>query len=254
MAQGAKPGEGGQLPGHKVDAYIGSIRHTTPGVGSDLPAAAPRHLLDRGPQAADLRPALLKPRGPGVGQARLRGGRRHGRRGRLQGQRRPRADRRPRRRARAPRRCPRSRPPGMPWEIGLAETQQTLLLNDLRSRIIVQTDGQLKTGPRRGHRGDAGRRRDGLLDRPADRHGLHHDARLPPEHLPRGDRHPGPRAAQALQGHPRARRQLLLLRRRGGARDPRLARHALAGRGDRPRRPARRRARRSTTGRRAAWT
>ena len=61
MAQGAKPGEGGQLPGHKVDRYIGSIRFTTPGRGPDLAAAAPRHLLDRGPQAADLRPALRQP-------------------------------------------------------------------------------------------------------------------------------------------------------------------------------------------------
>ena len=67
MAQGAKPGEGGQLPGHKVDRYIGSIRFTTPGRGPDLAAAAPRHLLDRGPQAADLRPALRQP-----GRARCR--------------------------------------------------------------------------------------------------------------------------------------------------------------------------------------
>ena len=65
MAQGAKPGEGGQLPGHKVDRYIGSIRFTTPGVGPDLAAAAPRHLLDRGPQAADLRPALRATRARG---------------------------------------------------------------------------------------------------------------------------------------------------------------------------------------------
>ena len=54
MAQGAKPGEGGQLPGHKVDEYIGSIRYSTSGVGLISTAAAPRHLLDRGPQAADL--------------------------------------------------------------------------------------------------------------------------------------------------------------------------------------------------------
>ena len=53
----------------------------------------------------------------------------------------------------------------MPWEIGLAETQQTLLLNDLRSRIVVQTDGQLKTGRDVVDRRDARRRRDGLLDR-----------------------------------------------------------------------------------------
>ena len=66
----------------------------------DLAAAAPRHLLDRGPQAADLRPALLEPARAGVGEARLRGRRRHRRRRRREGERRPRADRRPRRRHR----------------------------------------------------------------------------------------------------------------------------------------------------------
>ena len=54
MAQGAKPGEGGQLPGHKVYPWIAKVRYATPGVGLDLAAAAPRHLLDRGPRAADL--------------------------------------------------------------------------------------------------------------------------------------------------------------------------------------------------------
>ena len=58
MAQGAKPGEGGQLPGHKVDGYIARVRLTTPGVGPDLAAAAPRHLLHRGLEAAHLRPPL----------------------------------------------------------------------------------------------------------------------------------------------------------------------------------------------------
>ena len=206
MAQGAKPGEGGQLPGHKVDDYIAKIRYSTPGVGPDLAAAAPRHLLDRGPQAADLRPALRQPDGVGVGQARLRGRGRHGRRRRGQGQRRPRHDLRPRRRHRAPRRSPRSSPPGVPWEIGLAETQQTLLLNDLRIRITVEVDGQMKTGRDVVDRRAARRRRVRLLDRAADRDGLHHDARLPPEHLPGRDRHPGSRAARALRGHARARR------------------------------------------------
>ena len=71
-----------------------------PGRGPDLAAAAPRHLLDRGPQAADLRPALRQPGRARVGQARERGRRRDGRGRRGQGQRRPRADRRPRRRHR----------------------------------------------------------------------------------------------------------------------------------------------------------
>ena len=253
MAQGAKPGEGGQLPGHKVDDYIGSIRHTTPGVG--LISPPPHHdiysIEDLKQLIYDLRCAnpqaqvsvkLVSEVGVGTVAAGVS-------------------------KANADRvliaghdggtgASPLSsiQAAGVPWEIGLAETQQTLLLNDLRSRIVVQTDGQLKTGRDVVDRGDARRRRDGLLDRAADRDRLHHDARLPPEHLPGGHRHAGPGAAQALQGHARARRQLLLLRRRGGARDPRLARPALARRGDRPRRPAGRAAARSSTGRRAAST
>ena len=100
MAQGAKPGEGGQLPGHKVDAYIGSIRHTMPGVG--LISPPPHHdiysIEDLKQLIYDLR--CSNPHARGVGQARRRGRRRHGRRGRVEGQRRPRADLRPRRRHR----------------------------------------------------------------------------------------------------------------------------------------------------------
>ena len=55
MAQGAKPGEGGQLPGRKVDKNIARVRYSTPGVGPDLAAAASRHLFDRGSGAADRR-------------------------------------------------------------------------------------------------------------------------------------------------------------------------------------------------------
>jgi glutamate synthase domain-containing protein 2 len=61
MAQGAKPGEGGQLPGHKVYPWIAKTRHSTPGVGLISPAAAPRHLLDRGPGPADPRPQERQP-------------------------------------------------------------------------------------------------------------------------------------------------------------------------------------------------
>jgi len=145
MAQGAKPGEGGQLPGHKVDAYIGSIRHTTPGVG--LISPPPHHdiysIEDLKQLIYDLRcsnPAaqvsvkLVSEVGVGTVAAGVS-------------------------KANADRvliaghdggtgASPLSsiQSAGVPWEIGLAETQQTLLLNDLRSRIIVQTDGQLKTG------------------------------------------------------------------------------------------------------------
>ena len=101
MAQGAKPGEGGQLPGHKVDQLHRLDPLHDAGRRPDLAAAAPRHLLDRGPQAADLRPALRATRGARISrQARVRGRRRHGRRGRGEGERRPRADLRPRRRHR----------------------------------------------------------------------------------------------------------------------------------------------------------
>ncbi len=80
MAQGAKPGEGGQLPGHKVYPWIAKTRHSTPGVGLISPAAAPRHLLHRGPRPAHPRPEERQPVGAGARQARRRGRRRHGRR------------------------------------------------------------------------------------------------------------------------------------------------------------------------------
>jgi glutamate synthase (NADPH/NADH) large chain/glutamate synthase (ferredoxin) len=145
MAQGAKPGEGGQLPGHKVDNYIGSIRHTTPGVG--LISPPPHHdiysIEDLKQLIYDLRCSnpsaqvsvkLVSEVGVGTVAAGVS-------------------------KANADRvliaghdggtgASPLSsiQSAGVPWEIGLAETQQTLLLNDLRSRIVVQTDGQLKTG------------------------------------------------------------------------------------------------------------
>ena len=102
MAQGAKPGEGGQLPGHKVYPWIAKTRHSTPGRRADQPAAAPRHLLDRGSQAADPRSEERQPGGPDPRQARRRDRRRHGRRRRRQGEGRRRADLRPRRWHRAP--------------------------------------------------------------------------------------------------------------------------------------------------------
>jgi glutamate synthase domain-containing protein 2/glutamate synthase domain-containing protein 1/glutamate synthase domain-containing protein 3 len=145
MAQGAKPGEGGQLPGHKVDRYIGSIRHSTPGVG--LISPPPHHdiysIEDLKQLIYDLRCAnpdasvsvkLVSEVGVGTvaaGVAKANadhvlisghdGGTGASPLSSIQAA-------------------------GVPWEIGLAETQQTLLRNDLRSRIWVQTDGQLKTG------------------------------------------------------------------------------------------------------------
>jgi glutamate synthase domain-containing protein 2/glutamate synthase domain-containing protein 3 len=145
MAQGAKPGEGGQLPGPKVDEYIGMIRHSTPGVG--LISPPPHHdiysIEDLKQLIYDLRCANPLARisvklvaevgvgtvAAGVAKANADHVLIAGHDGGTGA-------------------SPLSSifSSGIPWEIGLAETQQTLLLNDLRSRIYVQTDGQLKTG------------------------------------------------------------------------------------------------------------
>ena len=145
MAQGAKPGEGGQLPGHKVYPWIAEVRHAMPGVG--LISPPPHHdiysiedlaqlihdLKNSNPQArinvklvaevgvgtvaagvakakADV--VLISGHDGGTGASPLTS----------------------------------LKHAGIPWELGLAETQQTLVLNKLRDRIVVQTDGQLKTG------------------------------------------------------------------------------------------------------------
>ena len=100
MAQGAKPGEGGQLPGAQgvpVDRQDPALHA---GRRAHQPAAAPRHLLDRGPRAAHPRPEERQPAGARAREARGRGRRRHGRRGRGEGARRRRAHLRPRRRHR----------------------------------------------------------------------------------------------------------------------------------------------------------
>src|SRR6184192_2454657 len=145
MAQGAKPGEGGQLPGHKVDAYIGSIRHTTPGVG--LISPPPHHdiysIEDLKQLIYDLRCSNPKAQVSvklvaevGVGTVAAGVSKANADRVLISGH------------DGGTGASPLSsiQSAGVPWEIGLAETQQTLLINDLRSRIVVQTDGQLKTG------------------------------------------------------------------------------------------------------------
>ncbi len=100
MAQGAKPGEGGQLPGHKVDADDRQGAPLDPRRRPDLAAAAPRHLFDRGSGAADLRSEERQSESRRLGQARLRSRRRHGCRRRRQGARRSHHHRRLRRRHR----------------------------------------------------------------------------------------------------------------------------------------------------------
>src|SRR5215213_2410924 len=145
MAQGSKPGEGGQLPGHKISEYIAKIRYSTPGVGlisppphhdiysiedlaqliHDLKNANPRATVSVklvaevgvGTVAAGVAKAkadhiTISGHDGGTGASPLTS----------------------------------LKHAGGPWELGLAETQQTLLLNGLRGRIILQTDGQLKTG------------------------------------------------------------------------------------------------------------
>ena len=85
MAQGAKPGEGGQLPGHKVDDVIARVRHSIPGRGLDFAAAASRHLFDRRSGAAHLRFEERQSAGAHFGEAGGRSGRGHGGGGRCQG-------------------------------------------------------------------------------------------------------------------------------------------------------------------------
>ncbi len=145
MAQGAKPGEGGQLPGHKVDEWIGRVRHATPGVG--LISPPPHHdiysIEDLAQLIFDLKNANRKARisvklvskagvgtiAAGVTKAKadvvLISGHDGGT-------------------GASP--VSSIKHAGLPWELGLAETQQTLVKNKLRSRVVVQADGQMKTG------------------------------------------------------------------------------------------------------------
>ena len=145
MAQGAKPGEGGQLPGHKVDEVIARMRHSTPGVG--LISPPPHHdiysiedlaqliydLKNANPQA---RIAVKLVAEVGVGTVAAGVAKAHADVVLISGD------------SGGTGASPLSsiKHAGIPWELGLAETQQVLLLNDLRSRIRVQTDGKLQTG------------------------------------------------------------------------------------------------------------
>jgi glutamate synthase domain-containing protein 2/glutamate synthase domain-containing protein 1/glutamate synthase domain-containing protein 3 len=145
MAQGAKPGEGGQLPGHKVDQYIASIRFTTPGVG--LISPPPHHdiysiedlkqlIYDLRCSNPDARISVKLVSEVGVGTVAAGVVKANADHVLISGH------------DGGTGASPISSilHSGVPWEIGLAETQQTLVLNGLRSRVWVQTDGQLKTG------------------------------------------------------------------------------------------------------------
>ncbi|MCL0028994.1 glutamate synthase large subunit, partial [Dehalococcoidia bacterium] len=145
MAQGSKPGEGGQLPGHKVDDYIGWVRSSTPGV--ELISPPPHHdiysiedlaqlihdLKNSNPEAR-IHVKLVAEAGVGTIAAGVAKG--HGDVVLISGD------------SGGTGASPESsiKHAGLPWELGVAETQQVLVMNDLRGRIVVQTDGQMKTG------------------------------------------------------------------------------------------------------------
>ena len=145
MAQGAKPGEGGQLPGHKVSKYIGKIRHSVPGVG--LISPPPHHdiysIEDLAQLIHDLknvnpaaRVSVKLVSEVGVGTVAAGVSKAHADHVTISGH------------DGGTGASPLSsvKFAGSPWELGLAETQQTLVLNRLRGRICVQADGQMKTG------------------------------------------------------------------------------------------------------------
>ncbi|MBA2547040.1 MAG: glutamate synthase subunit alpha [Burkholderiaceae bacterium] len=145
MAQGAKPGEGGQLPGHKVTPYIAELRYAVPGVGLISPAphhdiysiedlAQLIHDLKNANPRASISVKLVSEVGvgtvaAGVAKAKADHVTIAGHDG-----------------GTGASAVSSIKHAGTPWEIGLAETQQTLVLNRLRSRIAVQVDGQMKTG------------------------------------------------------------------------------------------------------------
>ena len=145
MAQGAKPGEGGQLPGHKVDEYIGRIRNATPGVG--LISPPPHHdiysIEDLAQLIHDLKNSNPEARVSvklvsevGVGTVASGVSKAHADVVLISGY----------EGGTGASPLTSIKHAGIPWELGLAETHQTLVLHNLRSRIVVQTDGQIKTG------------------------------------------------------------------------------------------------------------
>ena len=145
IAQGAKPGEGGELPGTKVDEYIAKIRHSTPGVGLISPPphhdiysiediAQLIHDLKNANRSARISVKLVSEIGVGtIASGVVKAKTDHlviaGHDGGT---------------GASP--LTSIKHAGLPWELGIAETHQTLVMNNLRSRVVLQTDGQLKTG------------------------------------------------------------------------------------------------------------
>ena len=241
MAQGAKPGEGGQLPGHKVYPWIAKTRYSTPGVGlisppphhdiysiedlaqliHDLKNANPRarvHVklvaeVGVGTVAAGVSKAhadvvLISGHDGGTGAAPLTS----------------------------------LKHAGAPWELGLAETQQTLLRARLRDRIVVQADGQLKTGRDVIIAALLGAEEFGFASAPLVVAGCIMMRVCHLDTCPVGVATQNPELRKRFNGTARVRGQLLRVHRRGGARVPRGAGPAQPGGGGRPDRPAGRRA------------
>ncbi|MCB1616798.1 MAG: glutamate synthase large subunit [Pseudomonadales bacterium] len=145
ISQGAKPGEGGELPGKKVDDYIAKLRHSTPGVGLISPPphhdiysiedmAQLIHDLKNANRSARISVKLVSEMGVGTIAAGVTKAKADhiviaGHDGGT---------------GASP--LTSIKHAGLPWELGIAETHQTLVMNDLRSRVVLQTDGQLKTG------------------------------------------------------------------------------------------------------------
>ena len=218
MAQGAKPGEGGQLPGHKVDATIARVRHSTPGVG--LISPPPHHdiysIEDLAQLIYDLKnvnpdgqvsvklvseigvgtvaAGVAKARADHVTIAGFEGGT-----------------------GASP--LTSIKHAGSPWEIGLAETHQTLVRERLRSRIVVQVDGGFRTGRDVVIGALLGADEFGFATAPLIAAGCIMMRKCHLNTCPVGVATQDPGAAQALHRPARARHQLLLLRRRGSARD-----------------------------------
>ena len=195
MAQGAKPGEGGQLPGHKVDAVIARVRHSTPGV--TLISPPPHHdiysIEDLAQLIFDLK--NVNPRArisvklvseAGVGTVAAGVAKAHadviliaGHDGGTGA-------------------SPLSsiQHAGTPWELGLAEAQQVLVLNGLRGRVRAAGRRAAQDRARRRVRRAPRRRGVRLRHRAARRVRLHHDAQVPPQHVPGRRRHAGSGAAR----------------------------------------------------------
>ena len=197
MAQGAKPGEGGQLPGTKVYPWIAKVRHSTAGVG--LISPPPHHdiysIEDLAQLIYDLKNANPEARihvklvaEVGVGTVAAGVAKAHSDVVLISGY------------DGGTGASPMNslKHAGLPWELGVAETQQVLVQNGLRDRIVVQTDGQMKTGRDVVIAAATGCRRIWFCYRAIGGHGLHYDARLSFEYMPGRCRNTKSRAGEKI--------------------------------------------------------